>query len=204
MKNERYSMSFTTGGLFYRESVETAALFLEFNDWNTVRDKVLLGNLLQARTLNTSKRVCREIISRLKTLDPVEFDFLIHGSNHEQKNLIWIAICRRYKFIADFAVEVIRERYISLKSDLPYDEFDFFFDKKSEFHPELDQIRSTTRIKLRQVLFKILREIDILSDNNIIHAVIPSPKLIKAIATSNQQDLALFPAFESDIKRWLQ
>lgn len=204
MKNEPYCMSFSTGGIFLRESVDFAVLFLELKDWDSVRDKVLQGNLLQARTMNSSKRISSEIISRLKTLNPVEIDFLVHGSSHEQKHLLWLAICRYYKFIADFAVEVIRERYISLKSDLPYEEFDFFFNKKSEYHHELDQIRTSTRAKLRQVLFKILREVDILSENNIIHAAMPSPRLIKAAASANQQDIMVFPAFDSDIKRWLQ
>jgi len=58
MKKEKYSMSFTTGGLFYRESVALAMLFVELNDWDSVREKVLSENLLQYRTLNTSKRQC--------------------------------------------------------------------------------------------------------------------------------------------------
>ncbi len=123
-------MSFTTGCLFHRESVQLAVLFLEFNDWNAVRDKVLSDNLLQARTLNTSKRVCREIISRLKTLDPREINLLVHSSAQEQGYLLWMAVCRRYKFIADFAVEVVRERYISLKTDLHYEDYDAFFNRK--------------------------------------------------------------------------
>ena len=142
MKPERYSMSFTTGSLFHRESVELAALFLDQGEWNAVRDKVLSGNLLQARTLNTLKRVCSEIISRLKTLGPREIELLSHGSAQEQGYLLWIAVCRRYKFIADFAIEVIRERYISLKIDLHYEDYDSFFNRKSEWHPELDEIKS--------------------------------------------------------------
>ena len=50
MKPERYSMSFTTGSLFHRESVKLAALFLELGDWNAVRDQVLSGNLLGQNT----------------------------------------------------------------------------------------------------------------------------------------------------------
>ncbi len=61
MKPERHSMPFTTGNLFHLELVELAVLFLDQGDWNTVRDKVLSDNLLQARMLNTLKRVCREI-----------------------------------------------------------------------------------------------------------------------------------------------
>ena len=69
MDNNRYSMSFTTGGLFHLESVKLAALYLGLGDWSEVREKVISKNLLQYRTLNTLKRVCREVISRLKALD---------------------------------------------------------------------------------------------------------------------------------------
>jgi hypothetical protein len=200
MKKERYSMAFTTGGLFHRESVTLAMLFFELNDWDTVRDQVLSENLLQSRTLNTSKRQCREIISRLKTLDPMELDLLISGSTQEQKYLLWLAVCRHYRFIAEFAEEVIRERYIGLKHDLQYEDFDFFFNKKSEWHPELEEIQLTTRNKLRQVLFKILREAELLTVMNTINASMLSQRLLSAIPRQRRKDIFLFPVFESDLK----
>ncbi len=200
MKKEKYSMAFTTGGLFYRESVTLAMLFFELNDWDPVKEKVLSENLLQSRTLNTSKRQCREIISRLKTLDQKELDLLISGSTQEQKYLLWLAVCRHYRFIAEFAEEVIRERYIGLKHDLQYEEFDFFFNKKSEWHPELEEIKPTTRNKLRQVLFKILREAELLTVRNTINASMLSQRLLSAIPRKRRKDVFLFPVFESDIK----
>ena len=200
MKKERYSMAFTTGGLFYRESVTLAMLFFELNDWDPVKEKVLSENLLQSRTLNTSKRQCREIISRLKTLDQKELDLLISGSTQEQKYLLWLAVCRHYRFIAEFAEEVIRERYIGLKHDLQYEEFDFFFDKMSEWHPELEEIKPTTRNKLRQVLFKILREAELLTVRNTINASMLSQRLLSALSSQRRKDVFVFPVFESDLK----
>ena len=200
MRKDTYSLSFTTGGLFYRESLLLAGLFAEVNDWDRVRDKVLFENLLQSRTLNTSKRQCREIISRLKTLDPMELDLLISGSTQEQKYLLWLAVCRQYRFIAEFAEEVIRERYISLKHDLQYEEFDFFFNKMSEWHPELEEIQPTTRNKLRQVLFKILREAELLTTKNTINAAMLSQQLLAAIPRQRRKDILVFPVFESGIK----
>lgn len=199
MNKEQYSMSFTTGGLFHRESVKLAVLCLELKDWNDVRDKVLSDNLLQARTLNTSKRVTGEIIPRLRQLSSSELDLLVNGDPREQGYLLWIAVCRRYRFIADFAVEVLHERYISLKTDLQYEDYDSFFNRKSEWHNELDEIQATTRGKLRQVLFKMLHEADLLANNNTINASILSPRLLEAIPSSNRQDLLFFPLFESDI-----
>ena len=200
MNSDRYSMSFTTGCLFHRESVELAALYLALGDWNSVRDKVISENLLQMRTLNALKRVCREVISRLKTLSQNEIEFLTECNHQEQAYLLWVAVCRRYRFIADFAVEVLRERYITLKTDLSYEDFDSFFNKKSEWHSELDELSPTTRNKLRQVLFKTLRETALLAGNNMINSAMLSPRLQDLILQGNSRDILYFPVFESDLK----
>ena len=193
-------MSFTTGGLFHRESLKLSELYREIGEWNAVRNKVISENLLQARTLNTSKRVCREIISRLKNLSSSELDLLVNANPQEQGYLLWLAICRRYKFIKDFAIEVLRERYITLKTDLSYEDFDFFLHKKSEWHSELDAIQPSTRNKLRQVLFKMLREAGLLTANNTINAAMLSQRILEAIPHDKRQDILFFPAFESDLK----
>lgn len=200
MSNDRYSISFTTGGIFHRESVKLAALYLDLGDWNSVRDKVIAENLLQTRTLNTLERICREIIPRLRTLTQGELEFLVEGSHQEQAYLLWLAVCRRYRFIADFAVEVLRERYITLKSDLTYEDFDSFFNQKSEWHLELDEITPATRGKLRQVLFKMLREADLLTANNMIQAAMLSPRLLELIHHDSPREVLYFPVFESDVK----
>lgn len=200
MPNARYRLSFTTGGLFHREAVRLAALYLDLGDWNSVREKVIAENLLQTRTLNTLKRVCSEVISRLRTLSPSELEFLVEGSHQEQTNLLWLAVCRRYRFIADFAVEVLRERYITLKSDLSFDDFDSFFNRKSEWHSELDELTPSTRGKLRQVLFKILREVDFITGSNRIKPAILSPRLVETLAGRDRRELFYFPAFEADLR----
>lgn len=204
MSNDRYIMSFSTGGLFHLESVKLAALYLELGDWDLAKGKVLSDNLLQARTLSTLNRNCREIISRLKALSPAEIEFLVDANHQEQVYLLWLAACRRYSFIADFAVEVLRERYITLKADLNHEDFDSFFNRKSEWHSELDEISPSTRNKLRQVLFKILREADLLTANNMINAAMLSPRLLDVIQQGSRRDVLYFPLFESDLKGMAQ
>ena len=200
MSSDRYSMSFTTGGLFHRESVNLARLYLDLGDWNSVRNKVIAENLLQTRTLNTLKRVCREVVSRLRALSQSELEFLVEASHQEQAYLLWLAVCRRYRFIADFAVEVLHERYITLKSDLTHEDFYSFLNRKSEWHLELDEITPATRSKLRQVLFKILREADLLAANNMINAAMLSLRLLELIHQGSRREILYFPVFESDVK----
>lgn len=200
MSHNRYSMSFTTGGLFHRESVKVAELYLMLGDWSAARDDVIGKNILQARTMNSLKRVCREVISRLKTLRDEELGFLIEANHQVQGQILWIAVCRRYKFIAEFAVEVLRERYMALKTDLSFQDFDSFLNRKSEWHSEVDKIRPVTRNKLRQVLFRMLREADLLTTNNNIKAAMLSPRLMDIIFNGNCRDILYFPAYESDLK----
>lgn len=200
MKTDRYSMSFTTGGLFHQESVALATLFLEKGDWEAVRDQVLSENSIQARTLNTLKRVCREILSRLKTLDSRELELLVHTHPQEQGYLLWMAVCRRYRFIAEFAREVLRERFLSLKTDLHREDFDAFFNEKAEWHSEVESVRPATRNKLRQMLFKMMREADLLADDHTIRAAILTPRLLETIPQERRRDVLFFPAVLPDLK----
>lgn len=200
MVEERYRMSFTAGGLFLRESVDLAALYLDLADWKKVRERVTAENLLQTRTLSALKRVYLEITSRLKTLSDEELRFLITSSRHDQACLLWIAACRRYRFIADFAVEVLRERFITLRKRLDQDAFDVFFNRKAEWHSELDRISVTTKHKLRQVLFKILRDADLLTSANEINPAVPSPALLELIQRGRCEEILFFPMVQSSPK----
>ena len=196
MNTEKYSMSFTTGALFHQESVNLAGWYLEKGNWNAVRDEVVAKNLIQARTTNSTKRICREICSRLKRLNKEELELLVDGDHQEQAYILWLAVCRRYHFIYDFSTEVIRERFLTLRYDLGYEDFDAFFNAKMEWHEEMEKITATTRNKLRQVVFRMLRESELLnSDNSIIPAML-SARLINVICSHSNRDLHLFPIME--------
>lgn len=200
MNTEKYSMSFTTGTLFHQESVNLAGLYLEKDDWNEVRDEVIASNLLQARTTNSAKRICREICSRLKHLNKDELELLVEGDHQEQAYLLWLAICRRYQFIYDFSVEVIRERFLTLRYDLGYEDYDVFFNAKMEWHEELEKITETTRNKLRQVMFKMLRESELLTLSNSIIPAMLSSRLINVICSHSNRDLHIFPIMETALQ----
>jgi len=172
--NAKYQMSFTTGGLFLQESVEMASLFLQTGNWDMVKEKVISENLLQTRTSSSAKRICREIIDRLKRLSQSELDLLVKGNGQEQRYLLWIAVCRRYKFISEFATEVIQEHLLTMETRLSLQEFDAFFESKAALDSRLETVKPSTRKKLRQVLYRILREAGIIDqDGTIIPAILP-------------------------------
>ena len=90
-------------------------------------------------------------------------------------NLLWVAVCRRYPFIREFATEVLREHFLVLRRRLVFADFDHFLNAKALWHAELDDIAKSTQLKLRQNLFRMLREADLLSDQYEIHPAQLSP-----------------------------
>lgn len=204
MSAGRYSMSFTTGGLFLQESVKLAALYLEHDDWDFVRAKVLNDNVLQTRTLSASKRICREILSRLSTLEPSELDFLVAAYPRDQRYLLWAAVCRCYSFIADFAVEVLREHYITLNDALRHEDFDAFLNRKAEWQPELDKLQPATKKKLRQVLFRNLLESGLIDSDYKIQPLDMKSEAFRVLARHSLRDLSFFPIADSDLKELAQ
>jgi hypothetical protein len=200
MEPKKYNMSFTTGGLFHSESLQLAELYMELASWSDVKNKVLAENTLQFRTQSSLKRITREIIYRLKCLDHAELEFFVKSSPNDQAFVLWLAICRYYKFIAEFSINVLRERYLGLKFDISFEDFDRFLADKSEWHTELEKISVSTRKKIRQVLFRMMREADLITDRNTINAAMLSPEFVGLVFDHNQIELAYFPIFDTDIQ----
>lgn len=204
MTNMPYLMSFGAGALLYRESLVVAELYRELADWDAVRSRVIAENRLQLRTNSAAKRVYREVSARLQTLTPGQMAILQDGSRTEQGYVLWLAICKRYRFIHDFAVEVVRERILRLNFELSYEDFDVFYSAQAEWRPEVASVEPSTRSKLRQVLFRMMREAEILSRQDRILPAILSPRLAAAIREDTPALLAIYPLSEAERKGWLQ
>ncbi len=201
MNNRKYNMSFTVGGLWHRESCQAAKLYLEIGDWKPVREKVLAENIFQARTESTLIRISREVIFRLQTLNEDEVRFLLESNAQQQAYLLWVAVCRRYRFIAEFAVDVLRERHAIMRLDLHYENFDVFYDRKSETNPQLEKITEKTRGKLRQNLFRMMRDAGLLSENNRIETAMLDRYFIQLISNAGNDEDLLFPFSGTVLKR---
>lgn len=202
MQNQQYSLSFSTGGLFYNESCIVQEVYRQCRSWDETRSRVMDNNLLQARTESSGQRRVREIISRLALLTDQQLDLFATGSRSEQLYMLWIAVCKRYAFIYDFAVEVLREKFLRMDLHLTGEEYSYFFESKAEWHEELENLKTSTRKKLQQVLFKMMREAEIISTENMIIPALPTAELIRSIADEDPKWLSVLPVSEREIQRW--
>lgn len=189
----RYALSFTSGGLLVREADVVATVYLRERDWGAVRQVAIEGNLLQARTASSSVRLTRETIQRLGVMGDAELELLADSSLTERSHLMWVAACRRYELIGDFAEEVLRERFLLLTPTLGVDDFDRFITGKSLWHPELDELKPSTRTKLRQNIFRMLHEAGLCSENGEILPAVLSERVHDALAARTPSDVRFLP-----------
>ena len=195
----RYKMSFGTGGLMLNESVEVARLHVPQEPWeDTIRRALEQGTTTLPKAAS-NRRTLREISNRLLTLSDSERDFLIEQADRaDRQALLWLATCRAYRFVREFAVEVIRERYMSYQYELPPESFDILLEAKAEWDDGLASLMTSTRLKLRQVLFRIMREAGIISQGGQIQAALLSSQLKTMIEDRAPGDLAVFPGLPVD------
>uniref|UniRef100_UPI000B1FF157 BrxA family protein n=1 Tax=Erythrobacter donghaensis TaxID=267135 RepID=UPI000B1FF157 len=67
---------------------------------------------------------------------------------------------------------------------------------KAEWEPEVEAISSSTREKLRQILFRLMREAGILNQEDHICRALLSPSFMALMAQSDPHELRYFPGAE--------
>lgn len=192
-KNNKYSMAFTTGSLLHPETIKVVDLFVDLQDWKSVSQAAFENNVLQYRTEGALKRTLSEIISRLKLLDTESLELLFKGTVQDQLQILWFAVCLRYPFIKEFASEVLFDKYRMLQLEVTQLDYDAFFNEKLNWHEELETITDATRYKLKQILFKMLREAEIIDKNNFITTVLITPQVREIIERYDREYLRIFP-----------
>ena len=199
LEGQDYRMSFTTCGLSQNESLDVARLHIEAEPWTETVRRALDKHITTLPKRTSNQRILREISYRLSALDEAERTFLIEDADrYEQRAILWVAICRMYQFVREYTVEVIQERYFSRKMHLPLESFNIFFDAKAEWNDNLEKLSETTKLRLRQTLFRIMREAGIISGDHKIQNVILSVRLRLMILEKNPDELAIFPSIPNE------
>jgi hypothetical protein len=197
---QKYKLSFTAASLSLSESIRIAEVYLGCMDWEITKETVTDNNLLQSRTNARNIRTYNELAQRLQTLSVEQLELLTDGNLEEQKYLLWFSICNLYLFIYEFANEVIREKYLSMDFELTELDYDAYFNRKADWHDELDSIKKTTKDKLKQVVFRMLREVKITSDENMITQSMLSDRLKEVLSPNAPLSYQIFPLNLNDIE----
>ncbi len=181
---KKYEFSFTASSLRLNEMILVANSIIDKRDVDYVNE---LGGGKAA----TGKRMFAEFNKRLVELSDVQIALLAKDDLTTQKQIAFLSVCKTYGFIRDFVVEVLREKILVFDNEITEGEYISFFRRKTELHPEMDELTEITQKKIRQVTFKILEQAGII-DN--IKTKIIQPQLL---------DGSVIDAIVSDDPNWL-
>lgn len=196
----KYKLSFTAAGLSVSESVRITEVYLDCKDWSKTSAIIKEGNLLQSRTNSRTERVTRELIQRLKLLSDDQLTLLVEGNHQEQRYLLWLAVCKTYYLIKEFATEVLLEKYLGLQARISELDYDAFFNRKADWNEELELITASTKIKLKTVIFRMMREAGLLTEDNRIISVILSGRLVLVLKPDASMSYQIYPLRATDLK----
>lgn len=192
-------MSFTTGGLLLLESRAVAKLHVPGEAWAATLERARNAGATALPKVASNRRVLNEIVLRLSALSAGELAFLADEADRDEAQaLLWIAICRTYRFIEEFVREVVIDRYLSYRLDLPVESFDVFLHNKAEWNETLARLSPSTQKKLGQVMFRILREAGIISRDRHIQTAILSNRLQIMIENAQPAAFDYFPGLRRD------
>ena len=189
-----YTFGITAAALLYRVSVLLAQLYLEYRDWNVVKDAIFKDNLLQIRTLVAQKRIYSEAYTRVKQLSIEAMEILASGTRDEQCQIIWYAICMKYDFVKEFALEVLAEKVKRYEFKITIADFNLYYNTKAELHEKLAGIAEGSRKKLQTNLFRMLVSSGITDSEMKLRLMILSPRVRELIIKERILSLASFPS----------
>lgn len=198
----KYILSFTAASLRLNEMVKVAKAAYEnnTNDLKMVKESGVVFSSVKTRT---SDREFREIKKRLEKLTPEQIHILMHSDLISQKQIAFLAVCKRYAFIRDFVVEVIRDKVLVYDYQINSSDFKTFINNRSHVHSELEEYSESTLKKAEQVMYHILEQAGIINNSKerMIHPQILQLQVINSIIKDDPMWLKIFMISDRDIKQ---
>ena len=160
-----YDMSFTAGAAMLNETHAVASALLDCDgDWDKTKDITFKENLMQKDRATSNARYFALMKQRLETLNNEELTMLVNDTVSVRRLLVLLAICKAHPFIYDFISEVVRERFYNQYERISHADFNEFYNENKYVHPELEKVTEQTVAKMRQVIFRILEQTEIIED----------------------------------------
>jgi len=188
-----YKMSYLLGGLYYNESIMINQFLDELKETQNLKHEIVKQNLLKTKKERTAKRMASEIIPRILSLTEVEREILKTGSREEKKHILWLACCKTYRFIREFARDILHEYTITARKTITYTDYEAFYNNKADSSEKLEALKESTRKKLREVLFKMMKEAELINSDKEITPVMVSTRVRQAIKRDDPEFLLIYP-----------
>lgn len=199
-----YTLSFTACSLRPELACIMAENYLLEHDWVKAKSRILSTNALQCRSASSAIRLERELRQRLSTLTREQLMVLSVAPADDRAAIAWLAACKHIPFVFEFAVEVLREKLAAQDPVLRHSDYEAYVESQGLAHPEIGQLTTSSKNKIRQVLLRMLFEAELLQPGSalgIVQRPVISPEVIRAIASDSPHWLAGFLVPDKEITR---
>lgn len=189
-----YRLSYTAASLYVKETVSISIIYKKYSDKKALISEVLRLDLLPKNKTASADRMLKEMLIRIQQLTSGQLDLLGDADFATQKQLCFLAVCKAYRFILDFAIEVMRTKYLVFDYQIIESDYKVFFYEKMLSHPELERLSESTAKKLKQVMFRMMEQADLIdaAGTKVIQPQYLHPDLIGVIVQDNPEYLKLF------------
>ena len=194
-EQETYNIGFTAGAAMLNEMRAVAKAFLDCgDDWEKTKEKTFKENLMEKDKMSSNVRYFALMKQRLEVLNEVELSLLVDGTAAVRRLIVLLAICKAHAFIFDFISENVRECFYNQYEKVTQANFNEFFNEKKYIHPELEAVTDQTVAKMRQVVFRILEQLEIIEsvDTGLLQRPYLPEKVERVIVKDDPKLLAAF------------
>lgn len=161
----KYNFAFTAGALLLLETKEYVSHINDINAY-LIHEEQVDYMVLPTNSESSKKRLKSEIDKRLRSLNATYIEAFQQMESKDQNIILFLGICKSYKIIADFCLEVVYQKWKMFDNELGTYDFQYFMSSKLS-NEQLDSLTDKTQYKASQVTLRILKDIGLLVDDKI-------------------------------------
>lgn len=182
---KHYDLGYTAAALISDYFEEAMNAIKDYKEYMSGQE-VISHSVLSANAESSQKRYISELNKRIKQLPKSIFDYYFYADNKNKKVVQFYSVCKTYSIIANFMIEVVRNKWLNLNFNLePYDYKTYLVEKLEETN-SLDQVTEMTLYKLVQVFFKMLHELDMYAENKF-NTIKIAPELMQLLCEAGDE-----------------
>ncbi|MGV8146984.1 MAG: DUF1819 family protein [Alkaliphilus sp.] len=195
MLNEKYSARIVKSPTFFREMIEVGRLKLKGLSGKELKNKLIDDNILKITPMRRNREITSAVLVRVNALSDNELILLVDGSLSEKKQIVMVSIMKTERIVREFINEVYVFKMELGHTVIEEVDLNIYFRRKAEEQEAVAKWQDATVKKLKQVIKKILRELEFVKmDGKRIEFLAPMPTR-KLLETIEDEDISIKNVF---------
>lgn len=168
-----YSAKLTGEPFLYRETKILGSYLLKGYSIEKLKTRNIEENLIQHKKIGSIKRTNAPIFRRLESMDKDSLSSFINGDIRTSKLILLYSIMKTDLLVKDFVFDVYKDKLILNKKTINKIDVESWFEEKMMISNSLAKKSDSTKIKLQQVILKIMQDSELIKKQKDDFEIIP-------------------------------